>query len=217
MIKIHSYPESVVETKTSQNKVVVYTNETITPTYSPAKVTTVRIFEPGKPGPQGKKGDRGFDGTSRPFFQASDSPLVFATTASLQLYDLSSSLLPFTSSTYNTSFNIGAQTRPWKRIYTTHEGIFFVNANTGGYTTLYGGDGYIGIGKSRLTSTGAEITGSVKIQSSGSKDILGMYSGSAVRLRINKDGILIFSELTQTPNPINGAIIFSGSNFFFGV
>lgn len=212
-IDIHNSPDIVVEIQSVTKKLVINDNNLITHVTSPGEPKVFIVHDKGN---QGSPGPRGASAGGL-FYQVSDTPITYATTSSIKLYDISSSIVPFTSSIYTTTFNLGSETRPWKKVYTTNDGIFFVNANTGAYTTLYGGDGYIGVGQSRLSRRGAEITGSVRLQSSASADILGMYSGSALKLKINKDGIMVFSSIHPLPASVVGGLAFSGSNFYFGL
>lgn len=152
------------------------------------------------------------------FVKVSDTPLVYATDKTIKLKDISSSLFPFTSSLYNTTFRLGSNQRPWRSLHLSTEGIYFVAPSTGLAVSMSAGTNYISIGKSKVKTQGFETTGSLNIKHDGtSNNIVGIYSGSSIQISVNKDGILISNPFVKLPSAVDGGLAFSGSNFFVGL
>lgn len=65
------------------------------------------------------------------------------------------------------------------------------------------------------TTNNIQITGSLGIELDGEgQELLVSVSGSD-KFKINEEGVLVLSAFEQTPTPIPGGLIFSGSNEFF--
>lgn len=202
----------VVEVQSSTKRVIIHNEEnSVSVLTNEPKV--FRIVEKGN---QGATGARGASAGGL-FYQISDTPITYTTTSSIALFDLSSSILPFTSSTYNTTLNLGSSTRPWARNYVSSTGIFFVTPSTGASVNLRAGTNYIAVGDTKLFSGSMQITGSLKIKSNGNSNIAEVYSASAVQLKINENGILVLTSQNTLPAGLSGGIVFSGSGLYIGV
>jgi hypothetical protein len=50
----------------------------------------------------------------------------------------------------------------------------------------------------------------------GINDILIISTGGSSPITVNSDGLIIFDEFTYTPTPVEGGLLYSGSNFYMG-
>ena len=62
-----------------------------------------------------------------------------------------------------------------------------------------------------LSSSVAQFTGD------GTNDILIIKSGSNSPITVNHDGLIVFDEFTYTPPVVEGGLLYSGSDFYFGL
>ena len=50
----------------------------------------------------------------------------------------------------------------------------------------------------------------------GVNDILIISTGGSSPITVNPEGLIIFDEFTYTPTPVEGGLLYSGSNFYLG-
>ena len=62
-----------------------------------------------------------------------------------------------------------------------------------------------------LSASIAQFTGD------GANNILIIKSGSSFPITVNHDGLIVFDEFTYTPIPVLGGLLYSGSDFYFGL
>ena len=62
-----------------------------------------------------------------------------------------------------------------------------------------------------LSASIAQFTGD------GANNILIIKSGSSFPITVNHEGLIIFDEFTYTPTPVLGGLLYSGSDFYFGL
>jgi hypothetical protein len=181
----------------------------------------IEVHVPGFQGAKGEKGDRGetgFSGAGEPFFVITSGSL-YATTASIALFAISSSLLPFTSSG-DPLFTLGELERPWYRLYVS-ESITFVRGGIE-LLDLKAGSGFLSLGNTRVsTSSFGFLSGSVRHEvihrRAADQQTLSIRSGSINAATVNTQGVFSIGDFDYLPSVVAGAIIKSGSDFYFGV
>jgi hypothetical protein len=142
--------------------------------------SVVYVYEKGPKGDTGPQGPPGYSGAGEPFFVVVSGSL-YATTASISLYNINSDILPTASS----SFNIGNISYPWNDIYL----------------------------KKSLFIIGKEIIKGI----SQDQQTFMITSASITASSVNNYGVFSIGDFNFLPEPIPGAIIKSGSDFFLGI
>jgi hypothetical protein len=66
------------------------------------------------------------------------------------------------------------------------------------------------------TTNDLQITGSLKVELDGVVDTFEVNVNGEEKFKINNEGILVLTEFSQTPTPVDGGFIYSGSQFFLG-
>lgn len=109
----------------------------------------------------------------------------------------------------------GAYLTPYKVSVYKYTGAILEDSlgGSGGDSVWYDGTTYIS------SSTDTKITGSldVMVPLSHSNDIILIRSASFNAMKINNSGVLVIGSFDNIPTAEEGAIIYSGSNLFFGV
>jgi len=57
----------------------------------------------------------------------------------------------------------------------------------------------------------------ITLEGDGSRNIITVNSGSYTPLIVNQGGLIVFDEFTYTPSPVEGGLLYSGSEFFIGL
>lgn len=136
---------------------------------------------------------------------------VLAYTGSFQQH--SGSLVPSEPNT----FDLGSASYPWKDLHIQSSSIkFYNNAQTQ-------------VGQISVDSTGLKVSspdGGLSIYSgstfhgeaSSSNDLMVMRTGSRTMFSISNAGVLQLGEYQgSTPTPVEGGLLYSGSEFFIGL
>ena len=104
------------------------------------------------------------------------------------------------------------------------DGTFIGHARITGSLTISGSDTLTNIGpflnKGNFTDTIFTDVLSASIAQftgDGTNNILIIKSGSSFPITVNHDGLIIFDEFTYTPTPVLGGLLYSGSDFYFGL
>lgn len=166
------------------------------------------IYEPGPKGDKGEQGPAGFSGAGEPFFVVRSGSL-YASTASIALIGafVSSSILPWSS-----SFDLGSTSYPWKTVYVT-ESIFIIR----------NGQTFVTIDKDKVQVSASLITTSSfgfetpVIQRITQNQQTFLIQSASVSSSINQEGVFSVGDFNYLPTPVPGAIIKSGSEFYFGI
>lgn len=173
------------------------------------------IYEKGPKGDRGDQGPAGFSGAGEPFYVITSGSL-YATTASLAiLANISSSLLPWTSSLSRTDYDLGSQNHTWRRLYVS-ESIYFIHSGSI-YAQIQSSPGNIQIGNTIVATSSVGFVGSPVIAylNSGQQEFK-ITSGSLTGSMVNRQGVFIVGDFTNLPDSVPGAIAKSGSNFYLG-
>lgn len=176
--------------------------------------SVVRIYEPGAQGPPGPQGPQGFSGAGEPFYVITSGSL-YATTASLANFaSFSSSLLPWTRSLSETTFDLGSLFQPWRKVF-VGESIGFVKSGSL-FVEIKASQNQIEIGQSIITTSSFGFDNYiVKRITSDQQQFL--IQSASVSHSINSQGVFSVGDFDYLPTPIPGGIIKSGSNFYFGI
>lgn len=175
--------------------------------------SVVRIYEPGAQGPTGPQGPAGFSGAGEPFYVITSGSL-YATTASLSiLASFSSSLVPWTSSFNFTTMDLGSLQQSWRNVYVS-ESIFIVKSGSI-LVQLRGSENTLEIGQSKITTSSFGFDNYIlkRIQSNQQTFLI---QSASISHSINEEGVFSVGDFNNTPTPIPGGIIKSGSDFYFG-
>lgn len=174
----------------------------------------VRLYEPGPQGPQGIQGPPGFSGAGEPFYVITSGSL-YATTASLAIIaSFSSSLLPYTSSLAETTFDLGSTFQPWRKVFVS-QSIGFIKSGSL-LVEIKPRENQIEIGQSVVsTSSFGFDTYILKRISNNQQQFL--IQSASVSHSINEQGVFSVADFNYLPTPIPGGIIKSGSSFYFGI
>lgn len=187
--------------------------EAVISIYGADEVT--RIFEPGIQGPPGPIGPQGYSGAGEPFFVITSASL-YATTASLALFaSFSSSLVPWTGSSYNTTFDLGSNEQPWRRVYVL-ESIFIVK-NGVNLVTLQGSENTLSIGTSQITTSSFGFDNLKNINRITSTQQTFLFTSQSVSSSFNESGIFVLPDFSTLPESVPGGLIKNGNNLFFGI
>lgn len=173
------------------------------------------IYEKGPKGDRGDQGPAGFSGAGEPFYVITSGSL-YATTASLALLaNISSSLLPWTSSLSSTDYDLGSQNHTWRRLYVS-ESIYFISSGSI-FTQIQSNPGNIQIGNTIVSTSSLGFISSPVINylSSGQQEFK-ITSGSLTGSMVNRQGLFMVGDFQSLPESVPGSIAKSGSNFYLG-
>lgn len=179
--------------------------------------TVVKIFEPGLQGPRGLRGETGYSGAGEPFYIITSASL-YATTASLALFgSFSSSLLPWTSSSGTSTFDLGSIYAPWRRIYASES--INISGPSGQLISIYGSANAINVGQSQITTSsfGFNTGATTIIKSITNNQQTYIFTSASVSSSFNENGVFILPDFDTLPTAYNGGLIKSGSELFFGI
>jgi len=68
-----------------------------------------------------------------------------------------------------------------------------------------------------VVSSSRVETNQLTLKSEGDVNILSVTSGSGTSISINPSGILVMDNYQYTPPPVEGGLLYSGSNFYVGL
>lgn len=197
-----------------------------------------RTIEVGIVGLQGTVGPAGTGSvTITEPFTAIVSGRLYSTTASLAIWShISSSFLPQTGSGgILSTFSLGSSTAAWKSLFLgSQSAITFMDNNHNVMVSMSAGLGNIQIGstvistssfgfsgieiiKNRGTYTEVSVTGSMEIQSDGSRKPISVNSASREYFSVKANGLMVLGEYLYTPTPITGGIFYSASQVYLGL
>ena len=175
----------------------------------------VKIFEQGIQGPPGPRGPQGYSGAGEPFYIITSGSL-FATTSSLALFgSFSSSLVPWTGSSYNTTFDLGNIRQPWRNVYVS-ESIFIVK-NGANLVTLRGSENVLEVGQSQISTSSFGFDNFKTINRISSVQQTYLFASQSVSSSFNEYGVFVLPDFQYLPTVAVGGLIKSGSDLFFGI
>lgn len=165
----------------------------------------IKIYEPGPQGPRGEQGVQGA-GASEPFYLVRNG--FYASSGSIAVNAfISSSWLPWSS-----SFDLGSLNYPWKNVYVTesiqliHSGSVFLNITKNS----------IQFSQSIITTSSFGFDNYILKRISSDQQIFQIQS-SSVSTSINNQGVFAVPDFSYLPTAVPGAIIKSGSDYYFGI
>lgn len=88
---------------------------------------------------------------------------------------------------------------------------------TDGVTNLVGSPIFKQTGSFYNTTNNVGITGSLNVNFSSSGEEFRVFSQSALQFSINNEGVAVLEPRLTTPTPVTGGMMYSSSNFYFGI
>lgn len=61
------------------------------------------------------------------------------------------------------------------------------------------------------------ISGTANFKADGTNDVMKIESGSESRFKVNGEGVPVFGKFSTTPTPVEGGLMYSGSDFWVGL
>lgn len=111
---------------------------------------------------------------------------------------------------YTGSFNVSGSVK-------VESGSFFLE-NTDIRDLIVSGGIFRKTGSFWATTNDLEISGSLALKLDGSTDEISISVGDTEKIKINTEGVIVFSEFTTAPTAVEGGLFFSSSKeLFLGV
>lgn len=174
----------------------------------------VQVIAEGPRGPIGPQGPAGFSGAGEPFYVITSGSL-YATTSSLSLMAfISSSILPWTGSNGQCTFDLGSVRHPWRGVYVS-ESIFIIKSGSV-LVELKGSSNTLEIGQSSITTSSFGFEFPLFSRRASDQQTMSIRSAS-VSVSFDSDGAFLIPSFDYLPTPKLGALFVSGSDLYVGL